>query len=104
MWIITEKRLREYRQEHADAELPIREWIKVVKDADWANFADVRETYGSADFHKDFTIFNVGGNNFRIIAKIEYSKHIVFIKHVFSHVEYDEHKNWCDCGKRGKSR
>ncbi len=104
MWIITEKRLRDYWHEHADAELPIREWIKIAKNTSWASFTDVRETFGSADFHNNFAIFNVGGNNFRIIAKIEYSKHKVFIKHVFSHAEYDNHKSWCDCGKKGKSR
>jgi mRNA interferase HigB len=104
MRIITETRLRDYWQEHADAELPMREWIKVVRKADWTSFTDVRETFGSADSHNGFTIFNVGGNNFRIIAKIEHSKHLVFIKHVFSHAEYDNHKNWCDCGKKGKSR
>jgi mRNA interferase HigB len=104
MWIITERKLREYWREHADAELPLREWIKVVNNIDSMSFSDVRDTFGSADFHNGFTIFNVGGNNFRIIAKIEYSKHIVFIKYVFSHAEYDNHKNWCDCGKKGKSR
>jgi mRNA interferase HigB len=104
MWIITERKLREYWREHADAELPLREWVKLVNNSDWTSFSDVRDTFGSADFHNGFTIFNVGGNNFRIIAKIEYSKHIVFIKYAFSHAEYDNHKNWCDCGRKGKSR
>ena len=104
MRIITEATLRDYWQKHADAELPMREWIKVVKKADWASFTDVRETFGSADYHNGFTIFDVGGNNLRIIVKIEYIKHLVFIKYTFSHAEYDNHKNWCSCGKKGKSR
>ena len=104
MWIVTEKRLRQYWQEHPDAEASLREWIKVVNGVTWESFKEARETFGSADFHNEFTIFNVGGNNIRIIAKVEYSKHMVFIKHVFSHAEYDNHKNWCDCGKKGKSR
>ncbi len=104
MWIVTEKRLRQYWQIHADAEVTLREWIKVVNNVTWESFKETRETFGSADFHNEFTIFNVGGNNIRIIAKVEYSKHMVFIKYIFSQADYDRHANWCDCGKRGKSR
>lgn len=104
MRIISERALREYWTKHADAESPMRTWIKTVQPADWSKFADVKETFGNADYHQDFVIFNVGGNNFRIVAIVEYKKHIVFISAVLSHAEYDVHQNWCDCGRKGKKR
>lgn len=42
---------------------------------------------------KIYTVFNIGGNNFRLITKIEYEYHKVFIKHVLTHPEYDK-ENW----------
>jgi mRNA interferase HigB len=104
MRIISEKALREYWQQHSNAELPMREFIKIINQADWQNFVDVRATFGNADYHHDFVIFNVGGNNFRIIGIVEYKKHIVFINSVLSHSEYNVHQNWCDCGQKGKKR
>lgn len=99
MRIITERRLREFWQTNQNAENAMREWISVVRLANWNNLADVHATFNSIDFHKNMLIFNVGGNKFRIIAKVEYQKHLVFIKFVGTHNQYDNHKAWCDCGK-----
>lgn len=100
MRIITERRLREFMQSQANAEIPLREWILIVRRADWVSTADPRQTFNSVDFHQNLTIFNVGGNNFRIIAKIEYQKHLVFIKTVLTHRDYNKHSKWCDCGQK----
>jgi mRNA interferase HigB len=100
MRIISERSLREYWQQHANAESSMREFIKVVKQFNWTSFVDVREVFASADYHNGFVIFNVGGNNFRIIGIIEYRIHIVFISSVLSHSEYNVHQNWCDCGQK----
>ena len=98
MRIITERKLREFWQQNRSAESSMKQWIKVVEAADWQNFSDLRQTFNHADVHNRLTIFDVGGNNFRIIAKVEYAKHIVFIKAVLTHKQYETHKNWCDCG------
>ncbi|HYJ91704.1 MAG TPA: type II toxin-antitoxin system HigB family toxin [Pyrinomonadaceae bacterium] len=78
-------------------ERAMREWRDTVKAADWGNFADVRQTFNHADVYHDCVIFDVGGNRYRIISKVRYQKHIVFIRVVLTHKEYDENK-WCsDC-------
>jgi mRNA interferase HigB len=103
MRIITERRLREFWEnakanaEKQRRESAMREWIKVVKYADWANPGDLRQTFNHADFYKNCVIFDVGGNKYRIIAKAAYRRHLVFIRFVLTHSEYDENK-WCaDC-------
>ena len=100
MRIITERRLREFSVRNKQFESAFRDWIQIVRLADWQSFSDVRNSFNHVDFHNKLTIFDVGGNKFRIIAKIEYAKHLVFIKSVLTHSEYDKHSNWCDCGQK----
>lgn len=75
----------------------MREWILAVRAADWKNFSDVRETFNSADVYRKCVIFNVGGNNYRIIGMVEYEKHLVFIRAIMTHKEYDKEKWKPDC-------
>ena len=97
MRIISEARLREFWQKYPQSESPMREWIAVVRLADWQSFSDVRATFNHADVYGSCTIFDVGGNKYRIIAKINYPKHIVFIRSVLTHPEYDRKKWQSDC-------
>lgn len=102
MRIITERKLREFWQtargaEGVSRENAMREWIKIVRKADWQNFPNLKNTFNSADVYKNCTIFDVGGNKYRIIAKIEYRTHLVFIRFVLTHSEYDERKWQPDC-------
>src|SRR5437868_9685086 len=100
MRIISERRIREFYEKNRESESVFREWIQVVRKADWLSFSDVRRSFNHSDVHDKFTIFDIGGNKYRIIAKIEYSKHIVFIRFVMSHGEYNKHSKWCNCGQR----
>jgi mRNA interferase HigB len=100
MRIITERRIREFWAKNKLSESAFRDWVQVVRHADWQSFPDVRNSFNHVDFHNKLTIFDVGGNKFRIITKIEYPKHLVFIKFVLTHAEYDEHSKWCGCGQK----
>jgi mRNA interferase HigB len=97
MRIITKARLREFWTVNKDAENSMREWVKVVSRMNWKTSADVKNTFNATNIYKDCTIFDVGGNKYRIIAKVEYRKHIVFIRFVLTHSEYDEKKWQSDC-------
>lgn len=89
MRIISEKTTRRYYRENPESETAMREWIRQVRRADWSNFLDVRNTFNHADVFKKCVIFDVGGNKYRIIGKVEYRKHLVFIKRTLTHAEYD---------------
>ena len=99
MRIISEKRLKEFWQVAKGAESTRRknamlEWRDAVRVADWSSLVDVRQTFNHADVYHDCVIFDVGGNKYRIIAKVRYQKHLIFIRAVLTHEEYDENK-WC---------
>lgn len=92
MHIISQKMLRSFWAAHPDAERPLRSWYKVVSRAEWDTFADVRRAYSHADQVGKFTVFNIGGNKYRLIAVIHFNRYKVFVRHVLTHAEYDEGK------------
>ena len=59
----------------------------------FSDFNDLRATFASADYLDGLTIFDIGGNKYRLIAAIHYNRHKVFIRAVLTHAEYD-HGNW----------
>ena len=90
--IISRRRLREYWAIHADAEGPLKTWFAVAKRAKWRNLIDVQLSYASAEAVGDRTVFNIKGNAYRLIVKIEYHLQIIFIKCALSHAQYDKGK------------
>lgn len=64
-------------------EAPISEWYKVAKSATWGNLVDVRQVYPHADFVDPYTVFNIKGNTYRLIVKIEYRWQMIFVKDLF---------------------
>ncbi len=98
MRIISKKRLREFWEKHPDSQAPLEEWYKLTRKATWRNLAEVRATFRHADLVGTCTVFNIKGNDYRLVAKIDYGYQKVFIKYVLTHSEYDKGK-WKDvCG------
>jgi len=64
-------------------------WEKVVRASQWSTPAEVKRTFSSADFVGRLTVFNIGGNKFRLVARIAYDLGIVFIRAVLTHKEYN---------------
>ncbi|HEX4614175.1 MAG TPA: type II toxin-antitoxin system HigB family toxin [Urbifossiella sp.] len=95
MRIISKKKLREFWKDHPRAKAVLEAWYQVIRHAKWETFADVRETFGSADQYVRFTIFNIGGNKYRLIAVIHFNRGLLYVRHVLTHAEYDEEK-WKD--------
>ena len=90
MWIITEKRLKQAMTRHPNASAPLTDWIIHVRAAQFSNFHELRETFGSADVAHHLTIFDIGGNNYRLITDVDYSMGRIYIKAFLTHAEYDE--------------
>jgi mRNA interferase HigB len=93
MHIITHKRLREFWIIHPNSETSLRNWIQITKKANWENLADVRNDLPHTDIVGTCKVFNIGGNNYRLIAKISFITKIVYIRNVLTHSEYDKN-NW----------
>jgi mRNA interferase HigB len=84
-------------RKHADLRASMRRWIDIVAAAEWTNLDDVRRTFPSADgvpFDSGAvaTVFNVGGNNYRIITVIFYPEQRVYVVLVTTHAEYDKNR------------
>jgi mRNA interferase HigB len=96
MRIISPKKLRQFVATHPDARTPLDAWQKTTRDADWQSFDDVKAVFGKrADRYKQYLIFDIGGNKYRLIAVIHYNRGIVYIRHVLTHAEYDRDE-WKD--------
>jgi mRNA interferase HigB len=91
MHIITRRRLRLFWERYPDAEEPLSVWHAVVEKADYETPHDVKSDFASADFIGDKrVVFNIGGNKYRLVVKMEYRWGKVFIRHVVTHDEYDQ--------------
>lgn len=97
MRIVSERKLREFWQQQPEAENAMRQWIKTVRLADWSHFSDVRKTFNHVDIFGACSLFDVGGNKYRIIGKIAYGIKVVYIRFVLTHRQYDEKKWQSDC-------
>ena len=100
MHVISLKRLREFFQRHPDATEPLRQWYRLVRGAEWQSLPDVRRVYPHADVvtvasGHAVTVFNSGGNKYRLIAAIHYNRQRVYVLRVLRHAEYSKGR-WKD--------
>jgi mRNA interferase HigB len=64
-------------------------WYKTAKKANWQNLAELKAVYPSADLVGRYMVFNIGGNKYRLIARIVYRSQTLFVVAVMTHEEYD---------------
>jgi mRNA interferase HigB len=90
MRIISKKTLIHYWQMHPDIEDFLKAWYYEAKGARWDKPIDIKRKYKSADILRDNrVVFNIHGNHYRLVVKINYNKGIVFIRFIGTHAEYD---------------
>lgn len=99
MHIISLKMLHDFWHKHPEAEQVLRNWHTVAGHSRFVDFADLRQSFGSADYAAPYTVFDVGGNNYRVIAIARYRDGKIFVRWVMSHREYDD---WCKLYRKGK--
>jgi mRNA interferase HigB len=92
MHVITRKRLNEFAEDHSETRSALAHWYISIKNKTFANFAEIRAVFPSADRVGKLTVFNIGGNRVRLVAAIHYNRNKVYIRAVLTHAEYDEGK------------
>lgn len=97
MHIISRKRLREFWEKDDRSQMPLDEWYRRIKRLKANDLADLRQTFPQADLVGKCIVFNVGGNKYRVITKIDFQRQITFIRFVLTHAEYDKDKWKADC-------
>jgi mRNA interferase HigB len=88
--IISLKKLLIAAEEHGDLAGPLDVWYRIAKRADWTSLEDVRRDFPSADAVGKYTVFNIKGNEYRLISLIFYPRKKLFIRDVITHAEYDK--------------
>jgi mRNA interferase HigB len=102
MRIISRARLKQFWEVrgHESAEGPLRAWYTHVNNrtVSWQFWGDVKASFASASLVGDRIVFNIGGNKYRLIARIRYASQKVFVLKVMTHREYDLNKWKDECG------
>ena len=90
MVIITKGIIHAFAAKHSAAAIPLNDWFEKTKNAQWRNFSEIKKTFGSADsIGNNRFVFNIGGNNFRIVAMIHFNIRTLYIRAILTHKEYD---------------
>ena len=91
MRVIAVSTLRDFWTLHPDSEQPLKAWFEEATKASWTQPSDIKAQYGNASILKNRrVVFNIKGNDYRLIVAIAYRLQVVYVKFVGTHKEYDE--------------
>ncbi len=91
MRIISVRILKDYWYKHNDAEQPLKAWFAEAKKAEWKRPSDITKQYRTASvFPNNRIVFNIKGNNYRLVTAINYDFSVVYIRFIGTHKEYDK--------------
>ena len=91
MRVISKRTLQEFWNCHNEAEHPLAAWYAEVMKAEWQSPKEIKAHYQTASFlRNNRVVFNIGGNKYRLIVKINYAYNTVYIRFVGTHAEYDK--------------
>ncbi|MDR3245140.1 MAG: type II toxin-antitoxin system HigB family toxin [Prevotellaceae bacterium] len=94
MRIVTFRTIQEYVEKHPDSDIPLRKWYKNTKESEWNCFADIKQTFGGADSAgNNRFVFNIKGNDYRLIAIVIFASKKVYIRFIGARDEYDKIKD-----------
>jgi mRNA interferase HigB len=89
--VIAKKILRDFWEIHADCEQQLTSWYQETGKSTWKSPGDIKLEYPNASILPgNRVVFNIKGNNYRLIVKINYDYQMVWIRFVGTHAEYDK--------------
>lgn len=102
MHVVTRKHLVEAEERYPDAAREIGAWYRIVIEARWRNFMEVRQVFADADDVDGYVIFNIRQNRYRLVTIIHYSREMegrtteghIYIRSFLTHPQYDSRANW----------
>lgn len=99
MDILNRGLVEQAKKDHSGWKGSLNSWEKIVSNASWKHFVDVRHTLKNADSVGDCIVFNIARNDARLIASVHYQMQTVTVLFVLSHKDYDKNgwKNDCNC-------
>lgn len=91
MRVISNKTLKDFAMSNVDAQRPLQAWRKTLERGQFPHFASLKKTFNSVDRVSDFYVFDISGNKYRIITAIHFNTQCLYVRHIFTHTDYD---NW----------
>ncbi len=88
MHVVSHKAIRIFCLEHPRAAGALDHWYRVAKRATWSSFADVKQSFNTADFVTPHVVFDIGGNKYRLAAEMNFRRRVLFIRGIMTHKEY----------------
>lgn len=88
--IISKKKFVVFWEKYPSSEKVMQDFHDVLRHLKAENFAQLKQTCNSADMAGKRTIFDVGGNKYRVVTRVNYESRIIHVLHVFTHSEYDK--------------
>ena len=91
MRVIAKKILREFWNKHPDCEQQLKAWYREAENAEWKTPAEIKKDYPSASIlQNNRIVFNIKGNSYRLVVRINYYYQMVWIRFIGTHAEYDK--------------
>ena len=88
--MISKPAILKFSEKRRDALVPLMNWYRITKRATWASLAEVRVDFAHADVVGRRTVFNIHGNDYRLIARVHYKSKRVFILRILTHAEHSK--------------
>lgn len=86
--------LDNFVQKHAKAAKPLNKWVEEVMNVNWKSHNELKRCFPTADYVKNGRyVFNIGGNNYRIVAVVMFINGVMILRFVGTHAEYDKIKD-----------
>ena len=90
MRVIAVKTLRLFWEKHNDAEQPLKSWFEIAENANWKTPTDIKTQFRSVSFlNNNRVVFNIAGNKYRLIIRLNYAYQVIYIRFIGTHKEYD---------------
>lgn len=89
MRILTLRPIKRFAIKHPDSKTALVHWYREMKQREFANFAELRSIFPDANRVGKLTVFNIGGNKYRLITAIHYNRNRIYIRAILTHQEYD---------------
>lgn len=90
MRVIAKRTLVSFYESHSDAKNPLIAWHDFALKANWQTPQDIKNDFATASFVGNRVVFNIGGNNYRLVVEIAYQIGVVWIKFIGTHADYDK--------------
>ena len=90
MEVYGEAAMTKFAQKHPVSRRPLQRFLEIARGAEWPHFPAVRRTFPATDYapSSGTLIFNIGGNKYRLVARVDFEEQLLYIQTVLTHEEY----------------